>query len=88
MTLTPFIENILGKSIFFENCIANNTWTLPSYITMVTGLHSSQNMLISKKSHSLSNKVPILTEISRDLGYQTICYSENAFISLYYGLAR
>jgi len=86
--LTPFIKNLLNNSIYFKNCVANNTWTLPSHISMFTGLYSTQNMLISNRPHVLSPKVPVLAEILRDMGYYTICYSENAFISKIYGLTR
>ena len=86
--LTPFIRNLLKKSVYFENCIANSPWTLPSHISMFTGLYPSQNALISENMERLSNKFPILAEILRNIGYNTECFTENAFISKYYGLTR
>lgn len=86
--LTPFIKSILNNSIFFENCIAPSPWTLPSHISMFTGLYSIQIKQISKKIHKLNNKIPILTEILKDIGYNTMCFTENPFISNVYGLTR
>ncbi len=86
--LTPFIESLLKDSFYFENSISNSPWTLPSHISMFTGLYPTQSALISKQIDVISNRTPILAEILKDLGYFTICFSENAFISKAYGLVR
>lgn len=86
--LTPFIKSILKNSIFFENCISNSPWTLPSHNSMFTGLSPTQLYTISKKIDMVSEKTPIITEILRNLGYYTVCFTENAFISSVYGLTR
>ncbi len=83
-----FLENILNNSLYFKNCISNSPWTLPSHISMFTGLYPTQNNLVSNEFDKLSGKIPILTEILRDSGYYTVCFSENAFISKTYGLTR
>jgi len=88
INLTSFIKSLLKNSLYFENCISNSPWTLPSHISMFTGLYSTQNALISKDIEKVSNKIPVLTEILKDLGYYTMCFSENAFISKTYGLTR
>ena len=86
--LTPFLNSILPNSIYFENCQSNAPWTLPSHISMFTGLYPTQTTLISQKVDRITNKTPILTEILRDLGYFTCCFTENAFISKTFGLSR
>ena len=86
--LTPFIKSILKNSIFFENCISNSPWTLPSHISMFTGLSHTQSAQVSEQIDVVSNRIPILAEILKDLGYFTICFSENAFISKASGLVR
>lgn len=88
MNLTPFIQELTKNSIIFKNCISNYTWTLPSHISMFTGLFSTQNALISKNFGVVSNRTPILAETLKDLGYNTMYYSENAFISKRHGLNR
>lgn len=86
--LTPFIKNLLNNSIYFQNCISNSPWTLPSHISMFTGLYPTQIKLISNEIDKLTPKTPLLTEILRDMGYYTICFTENAFISKIYGLDK
>lgn len=86
--LTPFMQNLLNKSINFENCIANSPWTLPSHINMFTGLFSSQNALISNDLEKVASKIPLLPEIMRDMGYYTMGYIENPWVSDLFGLTR
>jgi len=86
--LTPYIKSLLKNSIYFENCIANSPWTLPSHISMFTGLYPTQCRVISDEVDKLSKKIPVLAEILKEVGYYTICFSENVFITKMYGLTR
>jgi len=89
INLTPFISSLLNNSIYFENCIANSPWTIPSHISMFTVLYQTQNKILSKDAIITSNKIPVLTEILKDMGYYTICFTENPYISsIKYGLSR
>ncbi len=88
LKLTPFIKKLLNNSIIFKNCVANSPWTYPSHCSMFTGLYHSQNLILSRDIFRLSNKVPILTEILKDCGYNTMCYTENVWISKRFGLTR
>ncbi len=87
-SLTPFLNSLLPNSIFFENCLSNAPWTLPSHISMFTGLYPTQVKLLSKRVDRVSYKTPILTEILSKIGYFTCCFTENAFISKTFGLTR
>ncbi len=86
--LASNLKKLLNNSIYFENCIANAPWTLPSHMNMFTGLYQTQTSLVNNELEKLSNRIPILTEILKDMGYSTFCFSENAFISKIYGLTR
>ncbi len=86
--LTPFLKQISSNSIYFTNCIANSPWTLPSHISMFTGLYPTQTTLISNQVDRINEKIPLLAEILKNFGYKTLCYTENAFISKFYGLTR
>ncbi|MFW9972889.1 MAG: sulfatase-like hydrolase/transferase [Candidatus Odinarchaeota archaeon] len=86
--LTPFINKLLEKSIYFNNCIANSTWTLPSHFTMFSGLYEHQNYNLTNSIYELSKKIPLLPEILKDLGYFTFLYTENPHITKEAGLFR
>ncbi len=87
-SLTPNIEKLVRNSLFFKNCIANSTSTLPSHLSMFTGLYPTQIKLSGKKLNRLSSKVPILTEILKNQGYYTVCYTENPWVSSYFRVTR
>ncbi|MFX1311086.1 MAG: sulfatase-like hydrolase/transferase [Promethearchaeota archaeon] len=86
--LTPFINELLKNSYYFENCIANSPWTVPSHINMFTGLYATELKNLTKKVDTLDNKIPVINEILKNLGYYTICYTENPHINKNEGFAR
>ncbi len=55
---------------------------------MFTGLYPTQIKLTGKYLDRLSDKVPILTEILKDLGYITLCYTENPWVSSYFRVTK
>ncbi|MHA1695860.1 MAG: sulfatase-like hydrolase/transferase [Candidatus Helarchaeota archaeon] len=87
-THTPFIKNLIKTSLYFKNCIAHSPWTLPSHVSMFTGLYPTQNNLFNDEFDHLNKKIPVLPEILKELGYHTLCFTENAFISKIYGFHR
>lgn len=86
--LTPNIKKLLSNSLYFKNCISNSTWTLPSHLSMFTGLYPTQIKLTGKYLDRLNDRVPVLTEILKDQGYYTICYTENPWVSSYFKVTR
>ena len=86
--LTPFMQSILENSLYFENCIANSPWTLPSHISMFTSLYPTQNALISNDLGKVDIKIPILPEIMKNIGYFTMAYIENPWVNKLFGLTR
>ena len=86
--LTPFMQSILENSLYFENCIANSPWTLPSHISMFTSLYPTQNALISNDLGRVDIKIPILPEIMKNIGYFTMAYIENPWVNKLFGLTR
>lgn len=55
---------------------------------MFTGLYPTQIKLTGKNLDKLSQKVPVLTELLKDQGYYTICYTENPWINSYFRVTR
>ena len=86
--LVPTLSGLSENSLYLKNCIANSPWTYPSHISMFTGLYPSQVELLNSNPKKLTNKVPVLAEILRDLGYITVCYTENPWITKAFGLTR
>lgn len=58
--LTPNINKFIKDSVSLENCFAQTSWTLPSFMSCFTGL-TEYNHGVGVK-HSLSQDIPVFTE--------------------------
>ena len=78
---TPTLDSFTTDATVFEEAVAPAPWTLPVHSSLFTGLYPSQ--------HGASQENPYLegaTTIAQTLsaaGYQTACYSSNAWITPY-----
>jgi hypothetical protein len=79
-----------------EDAISPSSWTLPSHVSMLTGLLPSQHRVHEGRNIRPRNlasvaraKVPTsgtnLLNIARDCGYTSICATGNPFVSPLYG---
>ncbi len=60
-------------NIMFTNMYANASWTLPSHVSIFTGLYPSQHK-IGQSGDYLPPSVPFLPEILQKSGYKTYFY--------------
>jgi len=64
-----------GKdNIMFTNMFANANYTLPSHVSIFTGLYPSQHKVSVPNRDSLSSSIPFLPEILQNNGYKTYFY--------------
>jgi arylsulfatase A-like enzyme len=91
---TPSIDSVAGKGVLFTNTIAQSSWTLPSFASMLTSLYPSVHGAQKKQSKKMNscyqiNKNTILMqEILKDIGYSTHAFIYNSVISSAYGFTR
>jgi arylsulfatase A-like enzyme len=91
---SPHIDEIAEKGIIFKNAISPSPWTLPSHVSMFTGLYPSEHGLTEdrilegkniyglSKKHSFERFLPQMLKIK---GYQTVGISNNPWISGHFG---
>jgi arylsulfatase A-like enzyme len=84
---TPNIDRIAREGVLFSNAFSAAPWTLPSHASMFTGLYPSQHQADWGHVH-LDEGFPTLAEHFRDVGYETVGFSENLFVGRTFGLAR
>jgi arylsulfatase A-like enzyme len=84
---TPAVDALAREGTLFAQAVSNACWTLPSHATMFTGLHPLSHGL-TKSADALPQGFPTLAARLRDAGYQTACFSNNAYISEATGLAQ
>jgi arylsulfatase A-like enzyme len=78
---TPGLESFAAEATVFEQAVAPAPWTLPVHASLFTGMYPSQ--------HGADQENPYLdgaTTLAQTLsaaGYDTACYSSNAWITPY-----
>lgn len=94
---SPNVDKLAEKGILFRNAITPSPWTLPSHISMFTGLYPSEHGLTEDKIVSGKNIYGLskqhmyeffLPQILKTQGYRTAGFSNNPWISHQFGFAR
>ena len=77
---TPYLDEFAKSARVYENCVAVSGTTVPSHLSMFTGLLPDEH-----GSHNEKPRVPdnltLLSEILKTAGYQSYAYSANPQIS-------
>jgi arylsulfatase A-like enzyme len=77
---TPNIDALARQSAFYEQAISMGCWTLPVHASLFTGLYSLNHGLTVSRD-ALPEDFPTLARRLKQAGYQTACFSNNAYIS-------
>lgn len=70
----PHLCSFAKKNVMFKNMFANSNTTLPSHVSMFTGLYPSNHKVNLANVDALSPTLPFLPEILQDNGYLTHFY--------------
>jgi len=84
---TPNIDRIASEGVIFLNNITPGVWTLPSHASLFTGRYVSGHGA-DANCEVLPVEFPTMAEILGRLGYQTIGFSNNGWVSRRTGVAR
>jgi len=75
---SPSLDRLAAGGVLFENAISETSWTLPSHLTLLTGLTSRVHG-VTYDGRRLSEAHTTLAESLREVGYRT-----EAFVSAPY----
>jgi arylsulfatase A-like enzyme len=67
---SPNLDRFAREGALFENAIAESSWTLPTHVSMLTGLSSSVHG-VELDHLRLAENVPTLASLLRNAGYRT-----------------
>ncbi|PCR90276.1 sulfatase [Natrinema ejinorense] len=81
---TPELSRFAQEATVFESAVAPAPWTLPVHASLFTGRYPSQHGA-DQGSPYLENATTLASVLST-AGYDTACYSSNAWITPYTGL--
>lgn len=85
--LTPTMNMLAEEGVVFEAAHSPGPWTLPSVVSILTGRHVAEHNVVQEK-FELSERIPILPQLLRDGGYQTVSYHRNPFAGASFGMDR
>lgn len=84
---TPTIEKVAADGVRFDRFYAASTYTLPSHMSMLTGLDPIEHGVVNLPS-LLAPEVPTLATLLGKAGYTTKSVTESGFIGEIYGFGR
>jgi len=84
---TPNIDGIAGEGAVFLNHITAGVWTVPSHASLFTGRYVSGHGADAHFEY-LAVDFPTMAEILDELGYQSVGFSNNGWVSKKSGIAR
>jgi arylsulfatase A-like enzyme len=76
---TPHIDQIAREGRLFKNAISPSTWTVPSHMSLFTGVYPSKHG-VGYLNTQLPEDLPTLAEILSRNGYRTFSIYNNPFV--------
>jgi arylsulfatase A-like enzyme len=85
--VSPNIDTLGKQSVVFDEALANSPYTLPSHMTMLTGLDPVAHG-IKRDGCVLSTRVTTLAEALRDAGFECGAFTDGGYVSARYGFSQ
>ena len=84
---TPVLAEIAGEGVLFRNSYAASTYTIPSHMSIFTGLDPIEHAVLDESS-MLDPRVPVLAEILKAAGLRTRAFHEGGYVAARFGFDR
>lgn len=84
---TPFLSKIAREGVMFNNTMAASPWTLPSHMSILTGMHPIEHGIRSRK-FSLNPKIDLVSNKYQSSGYATVGFFSAPFLHPVWGFHR
>jgi len=84
---TPTMDRLAAEGVRFETALAPTSWTLPSHVTMFTGIPPHHHH-VTLDNRQLAADVKTLAEVLSGEGYRTGAIVSGPYVSARYGIAQ
>jgi arylsulfatase A-like enzyme len=84
---SPTLDALAARGVLFETVIAESSWTLPSHVTLFTGLPPSFHG-VTKPNHKLRMGMTTLTEVLQQHGYHTFGVTGGVFLKPSFAISQ
>lgn len=78
---TPFLEKFADEATVYTQARSPATWSLPSHVSMFTGLHAREHRLTSR-DEKLAPGHTFWEKLADEAGYSTGVFSKNPFLTV------
>ncbi|HEV3058752.1 MAG TPA: sulfatase-like hydrolase/transferase [Vicinamibacterales bacterium] len=85
---TPHLDRLANEGVLFERTVAAAPITLPSHVSLFTGLYPFVHSVRNNGSAALTDKIPTLATALHDRGYRTAAFVSAFVLDRRFGLAR
>lgn len=85
--ISPSLDALAGQGVRFAHATAPFNWTLPSHVSLFTGLYTRGHG-VRLENQALSEEVPNLVERLRDAGFATAAFTGGAYMKKEWGHDR
>jgi len=84
---SPFLDHIARSGITFENCVAPSSWTIPSVVSLFTGVYPQQHG-VNTLGTIIPEELSMLQKIVEKNGVETAAFITNDYLSPRFGYAK
>jgi len=84
---SPAMDALARSGVLFETAIAEACWTLPSHVTLMSGLPPAIHD-VTVPTRKVSADVPLLAEVLREAGFHTVGLTAGRFLAKRFGFDR
>lgn len=85
--VSPVLDALAAESVVFDQALAPSPWTLPSHMTMLTGLDPFAHGM-SVSTRELNPAVTTLSESLAEAGYETGAFTDGGYVRASYGFGQ
>lgn len=84
---TPFMAKMAREGTTFENASAASPWTLPSHVTLLSGMHPREHGVRTRKFR-IPDELELVSGRLKEAGYQTAGYFSGPFLHNVWGFGH
>ena len=84
---SPALDSLASEGIVFEHVVAESPWTLPSHVTMLSGVHPDHHG-VNLPDLRPGRDLPNLPEMLSERGYLTLGFTDGGYVGGRYGFDR
>ncbi len=84
---SPQLDRLAAQSVVFDNAYATAPWTLPSHMSMFSGLHPKSHRAVTALAKA-APEIPMLAEILRAHRYRTFAVTGGGYVGAAFGFDR